>query len=339
MLELEEITARGSAGEATSIDLPSSVPDQGSTRLELGDLPSGSTVLTDGSRALVPDQGAWQLAADGGTITHTPSGPGLGRQLDPVRFVIEDDEGAAEQAGRITLSVPIISDLDWSAPYGQEILFVVGEGQQYVDPATLRLEPLGPSEAHRASEDGTEVTVEGQGTWALDRAAATVRFTPESDDVRETAPMGITGGDGKGHTASTAQLSTAYPILRSQTVAGAPGTVIGIDMSAGSRDISSDSLRFDPAAAPEGAEPSADGAELVVPGEGTWRIDHETGTVVMMPVEGFTGTAAPVGIVARGIYADNLVQATVEVIVSGSSPRRARMRGAPRRRPRSPWTC
>src|SRR5699024_12753158 len=105
MLELEQVSARGSAGEATSIVLPGDVPDGGSARLELGRLPSGSAVLTDGSRVTVPDQGAWQLAADGGTLTHIPAGPGLGRQLDPVRFVIEDDEGAAERAGRVTLSV------------------------------------------------------------------------------------------------------------------------------------------------------------------------------------------------------------------------------------------
>ncbi|ATG51043.1 hypothetical protein CFK38_05480 [Brachybacterium vulturis] len=331
LLELEEITARGSAGEAKRIELPGDVPAEGSTRLELGGLPSGSTVLTDGSRVTVPDQGTWQLTADGGSLTHTPVGPGLGRQLDPVRFVIEDDEGAAAQAGRVTLSVPIISDLDWSAPYGQDILFVVGEGQQYVDPETLRLQPLGPPESHRASEDGTEVVVEGQGTWVLDRAAATVRFSPESAEVHETAPMGITGGDGEGHTASTAQLSTAYPILRSRTAAAAPGTEISIDMSTGSQDVSSDSLRFDPAAAPEKASLAEDGSELTVAGEGTWRIDDETGAVEMTPVDGFTGTSTPVGVIARGVYADNLVQATVRVVVSPiiATPRDDEGRTAP----------
>ena len=331
LLELEEVTARGSAGEATSIELPADVPPEGSARLELGQLPPGSTVLDDGSRVMVPDQGAWQLAADGGTLTHTPSGPGLGRQLDPVRFVIEDDEGAVEQAGRVTLSVPIISDLDWSAPYGQDILFVVGEGQQYVDPETLRLQPLGSPESYQASEDGTEVVVEGQGTWVLDRAAATVRFSPESADVHETAPMGITGGDGMGDTAATAQLSTAYPILRSQTVAGPPGTEISIDMSTGSRDVSSDSLRFDQATAPEGADLAEDGMELTVAGEGTWRIDDETGTVEMTPAAGYTGTSTPVGVVARGVYADNLARATVQVVVSPviATPREDEGRTAP----------
>lgn len=331
MLELEEVSARGSAGEASSIDLPGAESDRGATRLGLAFLPPGSAVLDDGSRVIVPDQGSWQLSADGTTLTHTPAGIALGRQLDPVRFVIEDDEGAVERAGEVTLAVPIISDLDWSAPYGQDILFVVGEGQQFVDPSTLRLQPLGPPESAVASQDGTRVTVPGQGTWALDREAATVRFSPESAEVRETAPMGITGGDGMDDTAATAQLSTAYPILRSVSVAGLPGAEIPVDLSTGSRDVSSDSLRFDPAAVPDGAELAEGGTEMTVPGEGSWKIDFETGTVVMTPEEGFVGTASPVGVVARGLYADNPARATVQVVVSPviATPRDDEGRTAP----------
>lgn len=316
LLELEEIGVHGSAAGVSSIPLPGSVPEGGSARLELAGLPAGSTVLSDGSRATVPDQGVWQLSADGGTLTHTPASPGLGRQLDPVRYVVEDEDGAVERAGRVSLTVPIISDLDWSAPYGEDIVFVVGEGQQYVDPSTLRLEPLGDRESYRASTDGTRVVVEGQGVWELNRAEATVRFSPESAEVRETAPMGISGGDGEGSTAAMALLSTAYPILRSRTEAGPPEAELSFDMSVGIRDVSSDSLRFDPSAAPEGSEVSDDGTELSVPGEGVWRIDLGSGAVVMTPQEGFTGTAAPVVVTARGVYADNPVEATLQAIIT-----------------------
>src|SRR5699024_12723682 len=156
-------------GRACSMPLSGATHDWGAARPAPGRLLSGSTLSTAGTRRTVPAQGTWQLAAAGGTLTPPPSGPDLGRQLDPARFVIEDDEGAAERAGRVTLSVPIISDLDWSAPSGQDILFVVGEGQQYVDQEERRPQPLGAPEAHRASEDGTEVVVDGQGTWVLDR--------------------------------------------------------------------------------------------------------------------------------------------------------------------------
>src|SRR5699024_1249363 len=172
-----------------------------------------STVVDDGSRVVVPDQGVWQLSADGSSLTHTPSGPGPGHQPDPIRYLVLDGEGAPLHAGRVTVTVPIISDLYRSAPFGQDILFAVGEGQQNVDPSTLRLEPLPGSEDVEINEDGTEVTVPGQGVWTLDRDSATVEFSPQDSDVRRTAPMGITGGDGEGATATPALLDTAYPVL------------------------------------------------------------------------------------------------------------------------------
>lgn len=332
MLTLDETTAHGSAGEPTTLDLDAVVPEGGSLRLQLAGLPPGSTIDAAGTRAVVPDQGVWQLEG-GGALTHSPSGPGLGRQLDSVRYVVEDGEEAVISAGRVTLTVPIISDLDWSAPYGEDILFVVGEGQQYVDPTTLRLQPQGDASSYDASTDGTRVVVHGQGTWVLDRSAATVRFTPEDDQVRETAPMGITGGDGEGGTAATALLSTAYPVLHSRVQAGAPGGEISIDMSTGIRDVSTDSLRFDPEAAPDGADLSEDGTVLEVPGEGTWRIDLATSTVVMTPEDDLRGAATPVGVTARGIYADNPVDSTLQVIVSSviATPRDDEGRTAPGR--------
>src|SRR5699024_2958592 len=150
----------------------------------------------------------------------------------------------------------------------------------------------------------------------LDRAAATVRFSRESAAVHETAPMAITGSDGKGHTASPAQPATASPALRPRTAATAPGTPATRDLSTGRPAATSDSLPSDPATASEGAEPSEDGMELTVPGEGSWRIDPETGEVEMTPAEGFTGASSPVGVLARGVYADNLVHAAVDVVVS-----------------------
>ena len=315
-LDLERIPARGSAEEATTIDIEGAIPDGGAVRLVPAGLPAGSTVQADGSRAHVPDQGSWQLAADGSTLTHTPSGPGPGRQLDPIRYVVVDEEGLVQRAGEVTLTVPIISDQDWSAPFGEDIVFVVGEAQQHVDPATLRLQPLGAPDTYGASADGTRVVVPGEGTWALNRSQATVRFSPESAEVREVAPMGITGGDGQGHTASIALLSTAYPILLSRSRAAVPGEPIRFDLSTGIRDVRSDSLRFDPDALPDGAELAEDGTVLTVPEQGTWRMDLEDREVLMTPVEGFVGPAAPVGITARGVYADNAVSATLEAVVS-----------------------
>lgn len=316
LLDLEEVGAHGSAGETTTVELPGDVPADGTVRLELADLPAGSTVGIDGSRVTVADQGTWQLSSDRRSLTHTPAGPELGRQLDPILYVVEDDEGAVERAGLVTLTTPIISDLDRSAPFGQDIVFVVGEGQQNVDPTTLRLAPVGDQAAYETSADGTRVIERGVGVWTLDRATATVRFAPESAEVREVAPMGITGGDGEGATAATALLSTAYPVLFSRQEAAPPGTEIAFDLTSGIRDVRSDSLRFASEGRPAGSVLSEDGTTLTVPDQGTWQIDLESRTVTLTPEEGFEGAATPVELTARGVYADNPVQAFLTAIYS-----------------------
>jgi len=311
LVELENIPVRGSAGQNTQIPLDGQVPEGGKARLELAGLPPGSTLVSDGSRAIVPDQGIWQLSADGDTLSHAPAGPGLGRQVDPMRLVVQDEEGTVLRAIEARLTVPIISDLDWSAPYGEDILFVVGEGQQFIDPSTLELVPLAGEENVESTDEGTTVVVPGQGSWTLDRASATVRFSPESAEVQDAAPMGISGGDGKGATSAVALLSTAYPMLMDRSAAATPGSVVQFDLTTGVRDVRSESLRFDPDSLPAGTELSDDGTTAVVDGEGTWHIDFDARAVTMTPEEGFTGRAEPMGITAQGIFADNEVHGSL----------------------------
>lgn len=320
VLELEEVSVHGSAGSSTSLSLDEPIPSGGTVRLGLDGLPAGSTQVADGSRVIIPEpepeQSVWQLSADSSTLTYTPSSASLGRQPSPLRYVVQGPEGGPVASGRVTLTVPIISDLYVSAPFGQDIQYAVGEGQQYVDSSTLRLEPLPGEEGTSVNDDATEVTVPGQGVWTLDRDSATVRFSPESSEVRVTAPMGIGGGDGEGAEAAPALLSTAYPILVDRSQSAAPGTEALFDLTSGIRDVRSDSLRFDPQQIPDGAELSEDGTELTVPEEGTWLIDLDTRTVTMTPQEGVTGAVTPVGITAQGVYADNPVSATLEAVFS-----------------------
>lgn len=318
VMELEEVAVHGSAGSSTSLALDEAVPAGGTVRLGLDGLPAGSTQVADGSRVLIPDpeQSVWQLSADSSTLTYTPSSASLGRQPSPVRYAVQDAEGAPVASGRVTITVPIISDLYVSAPFGQDIQYAVGEGQQYVDSSTLHLEPLRGEEGIAVNDDATEVTVPGQGVWTLDRDSATVRFSPESPEVRVTAPMGIGGGDGEGAEAAPALLSTAYPILVDRSQSAAPDSEALFDLTNGIRDVRSDSLRFDPEQLPDDAELSEEGTELTVPGEGTWLIDLDTRTVTMTPEDGVTGAVSPVGITAQGVYADNPVTATLEAVFS-----------------------
>lgn len=318
LVDLEETTVHGSAGDPTSFELGEALPEGGSVRLELDGLPAGSTQVADGSRVIIPEpeESVWQLSADRSTLTYHPSSSRLGRQPVPLRYVVQDAEEAPVGSGRVTVTVPIISDLYVSAPFGHDVEYAVGEGQQFVDSETLALEPPPGDEGIVVDEDASEVEVPGQGVWTLDRDSATVRFSPESDEVRMTAPMGVTGGDGEGAEAAPAQLSTAYPILVDRHQGADPGAEAVFDLTSGIRDVRSDSLSFDPEKLPEDAELNEDGTELVVPEEGVWQIDLESRTVTMTPQEELTGAVTPVDITARGVYADNPVSATLEAMFS-----------------------
>lgn len=320
-LELAEISAHSSAGAQVGIDLSSKVdvPEGGAVELTLDGLSPGSTVLSDGSRLTVPDEGTWQLSADGATLTYLPGSARLGYQPTPVRFVVEDEEGAAVGAGEASLTVPIISDLYWSAPYGQDILFSLSEQQQYIDPSTLELSPQA-GDSSETSDDGTRVEIPGQGVWTLDRDAQTVRFSPESEDVRLTAPMEVLGADEDGNTSLPGILRTAYPVMVDRAMSATPGNPVVFDLTLDVRDVRSDSMVFDASALPEGAELSDDGLTLSVPGEGVWTIELDARTATFTPEEGFTGTATSVRIAGQAVYSDNRTSAALEAVVSDVVP-------------------
>ncbi|MCT1385334.1 hypothetical protein M4D54_06795 [Brachybacterium sp. p3-SID1565] len=314
LLESVDDEGRGSAGQPVEVALGHEVPEGGATRLQLDGLPPGSATTRDGSRLMIPEQGRWLTSESGETLTYEPLGVRLGRQPDPVRYLVVDEEGGPVATGRVEITVPVISDLYHSAPFGQDIVYSVGEAQQFVDPATLVLDPPPGDDAEAVSE--TEVVVPGQGTWTLDRDAATVRFSPESELVDQAAPMGIRGGDGEGAQAAPALLSTAYPILVDRTQSAPPGEPLVFDLTVGVRDVRADSIRFDPEPLSAEAIVSNDGLTLRQPGEGTWRIEEDARTITMTPDAAFRGESTPVGIVGQGVYADNPVEAALTAVVA-----------------------
>lgn len=305
VLDVASVAKHSAAGVDVPVELGLTVPSGGGVRMTLDGLTARSSLSSDGSRLVIPEQGGWQLSADGSRVTYSPGSTRLGYQPTPVRFVALDAEGAPVAATEVELTVPIISDLNWSAPYGQEIRYSVSEGQQYVDLSTLRLEPPEGGEGVVLSQDGTRAVVPGQGVWTLDRSAGAVRFTPESADVHVTVPMTVTGTDDQGNDASPGVLSTAYPILEDRSQAATPGSPVVFDLSSGTRDLSADSLHLDEAALPDGATLSADGLTAQLPGVGTWTLDLDALTLTFEASEERTGVESAVTVAGTGIYADN----------------------------------
>lgn len=314
VLASTDTEGRGSAGEPVELTPDELVPEGGRIQLQLDALPAGSAKTQDGSSLYIPEQGRWVASADDATVTYEPSGTRLGRQPDPVTYLVVDEEGGPLSSGRVAVTVPVISDLYHSAPFGEDIVYSVGEAQQHVDPSTLALMPP-PGDAAEVVSD-TEVVVPGQGTWTLDRDSATVRFSPESPLVDQAAAMGVRGGDSEGAEAAPALLSPSYPLLVDRTQAALPGETLVFDLSVGVRDVRADSIRFDPEPLSEDAIISGNGLALRQPGEGTWRIEEESRTITMTPDASFRGESTPVGIIGSGVYADNPVDAALTAVVS-----------------------
>lgn len=322
-LESTTTRARASAGQQARVTLPVTVPDGGSLRLQLDGQSPGSTATADGRTLIIPEQGTWSAEISQPVLSYSPSSTTPGQQPDPVRFGVHDAQGMLVATGTAAVTVPIISGINRSAPYGQDIVLSVGEAQENIDPSTLRLAPPAGDEDVQLSADGTRAVVPGQGTWTLDREAVTVTFHPESADVHLAAPMMITGGDGHGAQAAPAMLSTAYPMLIDRTGVGRRGEPVTIDLSDGAIDVRPESVAFaelDAQKLPSGAHRGEDGLSLEVPGQGSWTIDHEQRRAVFVPAKGFTGKVTPVRITARAVYADTQVTATVSALFAPVLP-------------------
>lgn len=315
---------QASAGESVTVHLLEQDPQvvAGQQELLLEGLPIGSTVTSDGTRLVVPEQGTWTLSEDRLSLTFTPVTSKLGIQPAPVRYATFDESGQPARAGTVTVTTPVIPDMHRSAPFGDPIVFNLAEGMQNVSASTLELAlPADEPGAAELSEGGTRATVPGQGVWRLDRTAGTVTFTPDSREVTVTAPMGVVGGNGEGEVASRALLDTSYPIMADLAAGGVHGSPVVFDLAdQPGRDVRADAITFT-APIPEGATLSADARTLRVPGEGTWTFDDDAKTVTFTPATSEPGlVVTPVSIESPSIYSDNATTSTLTVQYASSVP-------------------
>ncbi|WP_344358630.1 Ig-like domain-containing protein [Brachybacterium phenoliresistens] len=315
---------RASAGQSVTVHLLEQDPQlvAGQQELLLEGLPNGSTVTSDGTRLVVPQQGSWQLSEDRLSLTFTPVRSKLGSQPTPVRYASYDESGQPARAGTVTVMTPVIPDTYRSAPFGDPIVFNLAEGMQNVSASTLELAlPTDEPGAIELSEDRTEAVVPDQGVWRLDRSAGTVTFTPDSREVTVAAPMGVIGGDGEGATSSRALLDPGYPVMADLTAAGVHGSPVVFDLAdQPGRDVRADAITFT-VPIPEGATLAADARSLRVPGEGTWAYDVDAKTVTFTPATAEPGlVVTPVTIESPSVYSDNATTSTLTVQYASSVP-------------------
>ncbi len=292
--------------------------------------PDGSSVgaLADYSNG----EGTWSVAIDPETGVLTVSfdpNDGFVGDPTPVGYAIAGNGGVVVDA---TITFDYVPEAQPDSLTGvapgtvATVPNVLGNDLGVLNPATFAFVP-GAEGGELV--DGTLV-VPGQGTWSTvvtpgqGGAPATVDvvFTPEEGFLSDPDPVAYVvddlSGTETGSTITVDYLQVANPdqvLLAPLTEPGTPvrvADILGNDV--GDLDPASVQL-FDPAANGGAGAWLPVGAELVVPGEGTWQPrvnDDGTADVVFVAEDGFQGDPTPIRYQAADAAGD-LVDSTITV--------------------------
>jgi CshA-type fibril repeat protein len=289
---------RNTLGEAVTVDvLGNDSPSLDPTTVRLAD-EAGDPV----TELVVDGEGTWTVNRQTGAITFAPE-DGFTGDPTPVKYAAADGRGNPVSATVVVTYTPAVAD-DASlgnTPGEAVVVDVLGNDSANVDPTTVRL-------VNGDGDPVTELVVDGEGTWAVDRATGTVTFTPADGFTGDPTPVTYTAATAAGSTA-TATVTVGYtPVAADDASTGNPlGEPVQVDV------LGNDSANLDPSTV---RLVNGDGdpvTELVVEGEGTWTVDGATGNVVFTPADGYTGNPAPVAYTAA---TSSGLEVTAEVTVT-----------------------
>ncbi|GIG41141.1 beta strand repeat-containing protein [Cellulomonas phragmiteti] len=269
--------------------------------------PSGSVRLLDGSgdptTTLAVAGGSYSLDTATGVITFTPAPLFVG-EAPAVRFRVTDAYGRTGQA-RYTPTVTAPAGPS-ASPYTS-----TGVGTAVQRPATSVPIPAGGSV--RLLDGGTpatSVTVDGEGTYAVDTATGELSFAPVAGFQGTATAVAYRVTDAYGQTAQSTYTATVTapdgPVVTARTSTGVGTQPQGTTV-----------------VAPTGGAVALLGGEsstrVVVEDEGVYTLDPSTGTITFTPELGFQGAATSVTFRVTDVYGQQ-AQATYTPTVTPPAP-------------------
>ncbi|MFD6053963.1 CshA/CshB family fibrillar adhesin-related protein [Agromyces sp. NPDC060279] len=249
----------------------------------------------------VPGEGVWHVNDDG-TITFTPE-EGFTGDPTPIVYEVADEKGEPSRGNVTVTYLPVAADDESHGnTQGESVTVNVLENDSdNVDPSTVNI----------TDPDGNptkELTVPGEGTWLVDPETGAITFTPEDGFTGNPTPISYTVEDPDGNTTGADVVVTYLPEAQDDE---SHGNTIGDAVTV--PVLGNDSTNLDPTSVLIVDPETGDGvSELVVPGEGTWKTDPETGAITFTPEDGFKGNPTPIDYTAVD-DAGNPVTATVTV--------------------------
>jgi CshA-type fibril repeat protein len=228
----------------------------------------------------VDGEGTWSV--DGtGNVVFTPA-EGFTGNPTPVTYAVATASGLTARATVTVTYTPVAADdASTGNTLGEAVTVdVLGNDSANVEPGTVRL-----------TTDGgpvTELVVDGEGTWSVDRETGAITFTPQDGFTGDPTPVAYAAADARGGDVDAAVVVTYTPAA---TDDASRGNTLGDDVTVDL--VGNDSANVDPRTVRLVDGSGEPVTELVVDGQGTWTVDG-TGNVGFDPVDGFTGDPAPV---------------------------------------------
>ncbi|UOE27899.1 Ig-like domain-containing protein [Agromyces soli] len=285
---------------------PVTVPTLGNDE---GELDPSTVRITDPESGdlveelVVPGEGTWSVDPDTGEITFTPEAGFTGNPT-PIDYTVDDVNGNATGATVTVTYLPeAVDDESLNNPQGATVTVpTVGNDRGELDASTVRITDP------ESGDPVTELVVPGEGTWSVDPDTGEITFTPEAGFTGNPTPIDYTvddvNGNPTGATVTVTYLPEAVDDESLNNPQGATVTVPTVDNDRG--DLDPSTVRITD---PESGDPVT---ELVVPGEGTWSVDPDTGEITFTPEAGFTGNPTPIDYTVDDVNG-NATGATVTV--------------------------
>ena len=257
--------------------------------------------------------GTYTLNPSTGEVTFTPTDKTYTGEVEPVAVQVTGSNGVKVQTtytpeitpvtptkeasettdvqGKKQVSRIVLDTVETDADKAKTVNFNKGAEQVKLNPDTLTLLDASGSETNRVATD--------DGEYVLDKVSNTITFTPKKTFTGQAKPVRVQIKDANGTKVETTYTPTVTDVTMSSTDATSSALQGVTQTGRPSFTISSTevSIAGYKLLNPTGNTP-VDGNEVVVPNEGTYRIDPMTGEVTFVPNPGFTGPAAGISVQA-----------------------------------------
>jgi len=214
---------------------------------------------------------------------------------------------------------PESEDDHLEAMIGEPVAIDILENDQNdTDPSTVNLIPESIEEIEGVVGEDTDddgdidlIVVPGEGTWSVDENG-TLTFTPEEGYIGDPMPIEYTVEDHIGNPSDPATVTLNYPPMANDDEIAdvAEGALVTFvpqenDLNT-STPLDPTSISLVPPAEAIDIVYDAEGDVIgfMIPGEGTWQVDEETGVVTFDPDPLLEGDPRPIGYTIREINGD-----------------------------------